>query len=1614
MSLISAYAAHAAGFQLGRAVLRLGVDSTGLVTGLRTAENRVQKYGGIAATAGRAAGLALSAPLFAAGVLAAKVGAEYEHTMRRVEAVSGATGKQMDALKRQTVDLAETTRYTMRQVGDAQVFLAMAGLDVTTILKAMPSVLNLAAASGLELARVSDLLTNIMTAFQVSAEKSVEIMDTLTITFTGSNTSMEQLADALRYVAPSVASLGHTVSETAAALGILGNQGIQASLAGTYLRAVFRELARPTGHLKKTIEDLGLSTRNMAGEIVNAAEMVEEFERVGADAADAARGFGRRGGTGAAALVASGSEELRRMQSLHRLALTSTKEIADTMLDTLLGDLAVLRAKFETFLKRVSNGLGPMVRGFIQSLQGLFDYLNSISDRTLNFFMGWGAALVLIPPVIAVIGSGLRGLSRLSQALVASSARFAGAMKSAAGVATTARTAAAADVFAAYRGKDGRFVAAPPTARDARGRFVKGGATQKVAETVTRTTKSLTLMQRAGTAAFGAIAVAARGLGAVLLHPVTGVFTLLMLISAWGARRSADKFRNLEISAMSYADVLAEIVRLEKVVAEQQERQAVPSMPPSTYGPTYGPDPSWWPTREEKELGLLRGRERVAHRETYEKELQTYKELSDAIRRARADVSKGEISFEQYLSDLRVVAQEAEKLLTEGIVFPDAVIGNLIARTEETRKRAEAELSLFWGSMQEVSRNITGLQESILRNDITRDEGEAILAGATAQLDRLMAAMDPEAAEFFAGWMGTLRGRLAEVADEVRDLTREVMKLAESYLETTRLSQRDMLINVRALPLPGELPSGEFTGVQLSNTLPGVDEVNRIANENAEAYFAAHRAALRSAANRQAMQSMFSDFGTDLGARFARAIVSGAETLREDFRLALTAEAMQRAFTAAGDFLGKTLAAQVSKVMSASQAGWVATLIGAVGAVVGIGNRQARASQEAQEAQRAEYAARTEEYLEIYRQLNEANQALLKALSGTLEEHMEKAVELLEEQEEQAAETAAALAELRSEFSGLAYDAMEAERALKDLQEFVEANFGPETAAHFDWMFGAIESLGDLRENLAFVNELQSGISGLLPASGVDRLLETGDIDNTLMGQFMAAGGDADMLRRLGAAISRLREFEAAVADFRDTGEASDFLRDSLHDLAGVDMTALLAQMDALRAQMDAVKGHISTVDSLRGAIAGLRPERGLDLFRSTGRVDEGLRQELAAAGVDMSLVENLGSALADLHAFEEGLSGGASELDALADAANATAAALLGDLRSGLEDFLPGNVSPNHLSAFFELGELSAAVLEQLVSAGADRSLLMAFSEAREQMVTFQRAAREERWRDEFAFEAREYELVRAQESAARDLYMTLEAVTGDLSGHSEAQRLALESAVSAAADALDIALLDLGETLDRDLADLGETLGGLEVTLEEAITKAAEALHAGVEQAALALSEALAALAESLGDQIMSLEEAIRELIEALGNFAFGDGELPGIDGRSANRQRAIDRGYADEEGFVTDKGFEAMREYTSCIAAGGTPIVDVEAGTITCRMPPRPPAPPAPPAPPTVPADLAGGAGSAGGTSTGERPGIAVSVDINVDAANSNADAIVTSIRDAVETNRAGLRDRIRSVF
>src|SRR5690625_463558 len=236
------------------------VDPSGAVTGARTVKRSLDDIGGGARSA-------LSAVQMLTGALASiGVGlglrdalqtiGSFQESLSGVQAVTRATANEMKAMEREARRLGATTRYTAGQAAEGMRFLGMAGFETSNIIKAMPSVLNLATAATMDLGRAADITSNIMSAFSIQAEDTARIADALAMAASSANTDVAQLGEAMKYVGPVAAAFNVTMEDAAAATATLSNAGIQGTMAGTGLRRVFSSLANPTKEAQRAIESL--------------------------------------------------------------------------------------------------------------------------------------------------------------------------------------------------------------------------------------------------------------------------------------------------------------------------------------------------------------------------------------------------------------------------------------------------------------------------------------------------------------------------------------------------------------------------------------------------------------------------------------------------------------------------------------------------------------------------------------------------------------------------------------------------------------------------------------------------------------------------------------------------------------------------------------------------------------------------------------------------------------------------------------------------------------------------------------------------------------------------------------------------------------------------------------------------------------------------------------------------------------------------------------------------------------------------------------------------------------------------------------------------------------
>lgn len=333
---------------------------------------------------------------------------EYEDAMAGVEAVTRATKGEMDAMKVTARELGSTTAFSAGQAGSAMGFLGMAGFESQEIISAIPGVLSLAAAGNLDLAQTADIASNILSGFNMEASETNRVVDVLAAVSSRANTDVLEMGEAMKFAAPSSDLLAVTVEESAAAIGILSNSGLKATVAGTGLNRVLLDLITPSAEAKKAIESLGLTTDEVNPALNSLDEILQRFADSNMGAAEAAIIFGKQGIGPATTLIKAQAigalqdltEELENSQG-------AAKRMADIRMNTLTGDIRKLESAFsELALKLfVDFGLIDGVRELITGTSQLATKLGESQTAMITM----QSTVVMLANSVKDLGIGILG-----------------------------------------------------------------------------------------------------------------------------------------------------------------------------------------------------------------------------------------------------------------------------------------------------------------------------------------------------------------------------------------------------------------------------------------------------------------------------------------------------------------------------------------------------------------------------------------------------------------------------------------------------------------------------------------------------------------------------------------------------------------------------------------------------------------------------------------------------------------------------------------------------------------------------------------------------------------------------------------------------------------------------------------------------------------------------------------------------------------------------------------------------------------------------------------------------------------------------------------------------
>lgn len=359
---------------------------------------------------------------------AISAGANFENAMSSVAAISGATGSDFDRLSEKAKQLGKITQYTASETASAMEYMAMAGWKTEDMLNGIEGVMDLAAASGEDLAGVSDIVTDAMTAFGLSADGTTKIIkdgftkevsnashfaDVLAAASANSNTNVAMLGESFKYAAPVAGSLGYSVEDTAIALGLMASSGLKSSMAGSSLRTILTNLAKPTDDISDAMDYLGTSLQNSDGSMKSLMDIVtdlrgafgqckmpmdqfqenlakldekyangelteKKYNEALADLTEKAYGAegalkakyaatlaGKEGMSGLLSIVSAAPEDFDKLTNAIYNSDGAAKEMAEIKMDNLQHDVVKLQSAMEGLGITAFNQVGGKMRGLV-------------------------------------------------------------------------------------------------------------------------------------------------------------------------------------------------------------------------------------------------------------------------------------------------------------------------------------------------------------------------------------------------------------------------------------------------------------------------------------------------------------------------------------------------------------------------------------------------------------------------------------------------------------------------------------------------------------------------------------------------------------------------------------------------------------------------------------------------------------------------------------------------------------------------------------------------------------------------------------------------------------------------------------------------------------------------------------------------------------------------------------------------------------------------------------------------------------------------------------------------------------------------------------------------
>ena len=374
------------------------------------AGKQIQSAGKTITSVGSTLTKAITVPIAGVATAAVKTAADFEAAMSEVGAISGASAQDLATLTAKAKEMGATTSFSASESAEAMKYMAMAGWKTADMTAGIAGIMNLAAAAGEDLGTTSDIVTDGLTAFGMSAKESGRFADVMAAASTNANTNVTMLGESFKYCAATAGAMGYNIEDISVALGVMANAGIKGSTAGTTLKNVIANMAKPTDAQAAVMQKLGISLTDSSGNMKSFAKVMNNLRTSFNGLSETEKASyattlaGKESMSGLLTIVNASAADFDKLTEAINGSSGSAEAMAAKMLDNLKGQLTLLKSAVEGIAITIGDKLLPYLKKFVSWVQKAADYINNLSDAQVDSIMKWAAIAAAIPPIIMVFG----------------------------------------------------------------------------------------------------------------------------------------------------------------------------------------------------------------------------------------------------------------------------------------------------------------------------------------------------------------------------------------------------------------------------------------------------------------------------------------------------------------------------------------------------------------------------------------------------------------------------------------------------------------------------------------------------------------------------------------------------------------------------------------------------------------------------------------------------------------------------------------------------------------------------------------------------------------------------------------------------------------------------------------------------------------------------------------------------------------------------------------------------------------------------------------------------------------------------------------------------------